>query len=488
MSTKPNGKQDIEKVTIFVVKEHDSKSIFMTVVPTKGISQSEWTAEFYMQCIKEIGYSTTPISIKRDHEPAIEAVNQQVIANRTAQTLIEHSPVGSSQSNGSIENAVAEAEGQIRTGRLALEQNYGVRIPINHPIIPWLVMYAGFALRCYLVGRDGKTAYQRIRGKRFDRELGEFGEKVLFKRNRHTIGPSLNKWNSMWGTGIFLGVKSDSSEFFIGTSEGILKIRTIKRVPPSQRWNASTLEWIRGTPWNLNSHPQVDLPAEQQLIPIVSDEAAPPLRAEGEDSSYHTDSRNFKIFKTDLQDPTIGYTVNCPGCVAARSNAPQKQHTVECRERIRKSLENTEHGKIIIEAADQRFFKLCQRNLEKQERDKNKQDEEMNDVNENDENRQVEPASASHIPRVEPESAVHVPGENESTEPADMQIGILAQLAIEYIKYGKHVSELFSPPRVCRAAFKVGLKPGMSFDMTETDPDDGEPWDFTIPEKRIKAK
>ena len=201
-----------------------------------------------------------PICVKSDQEPVIEAVNQQVIANRTAQTLIEHSPVGSSQSNGSIENAVADIEAQIRVGRLALEQNYGVKIPVNHPVVQWLVTYAGFALRCYSVGRDGKTAYQRIRGKRFDRELVEFGERVHFKRNRHTIGPVLNKWNSMWGTGIFLGVKADSSEFFIGTSDGILKIRTIKRMPPSQRWILSSLELVRGTPWNINPVPQVDMP------------------------------------------------------------------------------------------------------------------------------------------------------------------------------------------------------------------------------------
>ena len=142
----------------------------------------------------------------------------------------------------------------------------------------------------------------------------------------------------MWGTGIFLGVKADSSEFFIGTSEGTLKIRTVKRMPPSQRWNVSSLELVRGTPWDINPTPQVDVPVEQQLRPINSDEVAPPLRAEGEERSYNTESRDFKIFKTDMQNPAIGYTINCPGCTAARSNAPQKQHTHECREIIRKAL------------------------------------------------------------------------------------------------------------------------------------------------------
>ena len=144
-------------------------------------------------------------------------------------------------------------------------------------------------------------------------------------------------------------------------------------MPPSQRWNVSSLELIRGPPWDINPTPQVDVPVEQQLRPINSDEVAPPLRAEGEERSYNTESRDFKIFKTDMQNPAIGYTINCPGCTAARSNTPQKQHTHECRERIRKALENTEHGKRRIEAANQRFMKLCQQENKKQEQDNNKQ-------------------------------------------------------------------------------------------------------------------
>ena len=118
----------------------------------------------------------------------------------------------------------------------------------------------------------------------------------------------------------------------------------------------------------------------------------------------------------------------------------------------------------------------------------NNEDDDVNRQVEPTSDGQVEPTSDSGVTRVEPDDAMRESGENERSEPNDMQIGILANLAIEYIKYGKHVSELFSPPRVCRAALKIGLKPGMSFDMTETDPDDGEPWDFTIPEKRKKAK
>ena len=70
----------------------------------------------------------------------------------------------------------------------------------------------------------------------------------------------------------------------------------------------------------------------------------------------------------------------------------------------------------------------------------------------------------------------------------DMDIGMLANLAIEYIKYNKDVSELYSPPRVCSTALKIGPNAGTSFDLTELDPIDNKPWDFNDPVKRERER
>ncbi len=53
------------------------------------------------------------------------------------------------------------------------------------------------------------------------------------------------------------------------------------------------------------------------------------------------------------------------------------------------------------------------------------------------------------------------------------------------------VSEIYSPPRVTeelRQRPRRWLLPGFALDITVADPDDGEPWDFTRPEKREKAR
>ena len=53
------------------------------------------------------------------------------------------------------------------------------------------------------------------------------------------------------------------------------------------------------------------------------------------------------------------------------------------------------------------------------------------------------------------------------------------------------VSEIYSPPRITaevrRGKYKH-LSPGIAFDLTVNDPDDGRPWDFSRHDKREKAR
>ena len=50
------------------------------------------------------------------------------------------------------------------------------------------------------------------------------------------------------------------------------------------------------------------------------------------------------------------------------------------------------------------------------------------------------------------------------------------------------VAEVYSPPRVANKAANHGLNPGWSLDLTVADPYDGQPWDFTLKEKRKRAE
>ena len=90
----------------------------------------------------------------------------------------EESPVGEHQSNGVIENAIGRVQGQIRTVRDALESRIGERVKGNDGVFTWLVRNAAASMNRYQVGSDGRTAHERLRGRRFRRDMAEFGEKV----------------------------------------------------------------------------------------------------------------------------------------------------------------------------------------------------------------------------------------------------------------------------------------------------------------------
>ena len=50
-----------------------------------------------------------------------------------------------------------------------------------------------------------------------------------------------------------------------------------------------------------------------------------------------------------------------------------------------------------------------------------------------------------------------------------------------------HVSEVYSPPRISEMAGKMGMAQGWALDLTTVDPDDGQPWNFNMKDKKNKA-
>ena len=147
--------------------------------------------------------------------------------------VVEHSLVHSSRSNGVVERAMRIVQGQVRTMRSALEDRWGVQIGVDHPVWSWMMEYAGWILTRCQVGKDGRTAYERLKGKRAKIQGLEFGEGVLWKRKRE--GGPLGKLTCMWGDGVFLGVKGSIGEMIVGDSKGVWVTRTVRRKPLEER-------------------------------------------------------------------------------------------------------------------------------------------------------------------------------------------------------------------------------------------------------------
>ena len=98
-----------------------------------------------------------------------------------AVTIIEKSPKGDSQSNGLAERAVRGIEELLRVHKLDLEARLGQVLQMDHPCIEWLVEYTTDVLNKAQVGHDGRTPYQRSKGRRYTGEMYKFGTPVSFR-------------------------------------------------------------------------------------------------------------------------------------------------------------------------------------------------------------------------------------------------------------------------------------------------------------------
>ena len=168
-----------------------------TVVPSK--SSGSFVIERVWAFMKELGIEGQDTVVKSDQEPSIKHLVDE-IGRRKAEAggrwIRENSPVDSHASNGVVERAIQSVQGQVRVMKGALEERWGVKIGSKHAVIPWIVEYAAHLLNRFEVSHDGKTAYERYKGK-FAKHMGiEFGEGVLWIRR--PIGGAMAKMTILW--------------------------------------------------------------------------------------------------------------------------------------------------------------------------------------------------------------------------------------------------------------------------------------------------
>ena len=150
-------------------------------------------------------------------------------------------------SNGVVERAVSSVESYIRSLKSQLDERYKVKISVDHPIVVWLCDYAAYLLNRLEIGRDGKTSYERSKGKKATVLGFEFGEKVMLKTR--TSG-HMQKMNAQWNYGVFVGVKRVRGELYIADEQDkkIMLARTARRIPEEQRWQGEQLDWVQFAP------------------------------------------------------------------------------------------------------------------------------------------------------------------------------------------------------------------------------------------------
>ena len=338
--------------TMLVMQESQHTSVWSYAVERKGASE-EWLVPQLLDDLETVGLQEDRVVAKSDQEPSVVEVIREVVDGRQAAhgTAVESSAVGESDTNATVERAIQDVEGQIRTLRAGLEARLREKVHIRDPVVPWLIRHAGCLITMCRVRPNGKTALEMIKGRRTHMKITEFGEHVLFRIPTTRTNPG--KFEDRYEAGIYLGFDVRSMESYVGTPSGVFKVNDVRRKPVQERWSTEKIKGIVG-------RPGAPIPGQTtRRIPAFSrNHVAEPAesrfvqqpRPESEDPSI----RNWKIYKSDIQNPNIGPSPNCPGCIAAMRNRPQKPHTAECRRWIFEIIRHTEEGAQRIACAEQR--------------------------------------------------------------------------------------------------------------------------------------
>ena len=355
------GKEDEETLAVQVARDRRTQMIFANVVPRKGMIH-EHGAQSMVDDLAKLGYQE--IILKCDGEPALKNVQAEVQRRRAAQTILENSVPGDSKTNGAAERAVKAVGEQVRVLRAGLQSRLDMVIRTSHPMLTWLVQHAADCLSKYQVGEDGKTAYERLKGKKFSRPLVEFGEKVHYKKN--TKGHKDNKLDIKWGEGYFLGFYWKTSEALIGTPEGVKRAGTIRRVGAHRRWDAEGLDQVRGVPWQWN--PDVDEVPDKLMVRMLSEDErqrlAGPVAEAGPKTIYR-----MRLKRDDFI--SRGFTEGCPGCKSILSGGPVRNHSEVCRKRMEGAMKESGEGQARLKRQVDREHEYISRILEKHDGEEN---------------------------------------------------------------------------------------------------------------------
>ena len=186
-------------------------------------------------------------------------------------------------------------------------------------ILPWLVEHAGSILSRCQKGRDGRTPFERLYGKRPTHEFVPFGEKVLA---RPISSVPLNRMNRRYKFGVWLGVRNNSAgRRCIQSARGQGDIKTGR--------TKEAINNVIGVPWKIaDGKWTVNRQATQtDLLP------PPPVPFEG------ARLQRERITRTDIE--AFGTIAGCQGCNAIRSGKRAQAHSDPCRVRIEEYLKTT---------------------------------------------------------------------------------------------------------------------------------------------------
>ena len=487
-----------------VVVDHRFGRVWAHRVPNKGVwGKAEWVPKRIIQDLINNGMQNIRIQIKTDKEPAMINIQTAMQELHPDRIIPSNSPVGESESNGRVENAIRRVQEKIRALRHHVEANIKCQTFEGAFVMAWMVRWSAELISKYVVGDDGRTPYERLRKEDCVTPFVPFGETFMylpFKIVRRNKGMPAKR------TGVWLGISERIEEVLIGTKRGVVKCRTVERLEGSERWNRNNVLEMVGTPWEPilgkeDHHIPVDIADNGDFMGSESeneDEQPIQVDEENDNQEYKGNVDKFHVSKKAIK--RFGETKGCAACAAikARGDQPGRigiHHSNDCRRRILREM-----------AMDPMYRHLVKRYKGPNEGEASNAESSIGNINKG--------TSTCTTTRPKPNTNEMSPITNK-IELIKMCSNVRKAIANAQERIQKtkdelskrtgecvgnqlnntmlgmmvrqmQVSEVYSPPKVVEMANKMGLRGGWSLDLTTQD-ENGRPWGFNNSTMRNKA-
>ena len=298
--------EDEGTVPVLVITDEKTGCVFAGAV-AKGVNA--YALHLVTEALKFTGRQK--VILLTDAEHSIRALAEAAAKEWGKECQLQVAPRESHASNGAAERAILELARQARTLVSGLEHHFPeFKMLPTHKTYSWIIRHAAWLLTRYLVKLDGRTPYERLRGREYRGEIAEGFETVHYK----VASTQKGKLDPQSAIGVWLGKSLMSDEHLIGTDQGIRRCRSIWRRPENKRWEKKTFEGFKGLPWQPRG--------ELTVVPGTPSLPAPGTPGGGRRGVYIT---------LALQEKH-GQTPGCPGCFTTHDQP--KPHSKECRQRF----------------------------------------------------------------------------------------------------------------------------------------------------------
>ena len=240
----PNDPADQGSNPILIGAEAKYGLTLAMAVP-ENCNAAPWIAKRVAAWLAWLGSQT--VTLKCDNEPAILALAQEIrrLRREDSITIFERTEEGEKQSNHLAKGSVNIVKGLIRTLKSSTESNLRTEIGPSRPLKPWTIEHAAQFKNRYMVGADGRTPTERLRGRGVQRPVYQLREKVLFL----PLAPARRgDFGARFDYGIYLSCRTFYGQAYVGTPSGVIRCRTVRQLSAQDRWDKEFVVSTKGTP------------------------------------------------------------------------------------------------------------------------------------------------------------------------------------------------------------------------------------------------